>query len=132
MYTISAILYDFSKQPVPFASVQEVSVLGIPTGKGVDTGEDGRFTLKVSSKDSLIQTSKLGYETFVVSAYQYGKEQFMAEYTQDLDEVVITIPPKPKAKPDNSWLLWVIGAAAVIAVFTRGGKDQVKPTKVTL
>ena len=82
-YQVGATVED-SQGPVVGATVVEVG-----TSNGTSTGPDGGFSLTVSSPDSPVEISCIGYESVTYDASQMPSTVTLKEDTQYLDEAVV-------------------------------------------
>ncbi|TDE05790.1 TonB-dependent receptor [Flavobacterium sandaracinum] len=83
--TVGGVVTDASKMPIPGVNIMEKGTKNVVT-----TDFDGKFTIRVSSSNSVLLFSYLGYETLTKTAGQNGSlSVVLQDSTDKLDEVVV-------------------------------------------
>lgn len=88
--TVSGKLIDENSQPLPYANVVLLSLPDSAFVSGTISGEDGSFTLEVTSENQIVKISSIGYRTVCkpVSPANIGIVQLVSD-AQMLGEVVV-------------------------------------------
>ena len=100
--TVSGKLVDEKNKPLPFANVVLLSLPDSAFVSGTISGEDGSFTLEVTSENQIVKISSIGYKTVCkpVSPANIGIVQLVSD-AQMLGEVVVKGDlPKTRVKGD--------------------------------
>jgi TonB-linked SusC/RagA family outer membrane protein len=85
--TFKGIVVDAEKQPVPYASINEVNSNNYTT-----TANDGSFSLETSSTNFVIRITSIGYKSqdIVINNGNFPQKIVLETDTEQLNEIVVT------------------------------------------
>lgn len=103
------------------ATVHEINEFGFPVAN-YKTDNDGKFSLNVASKDSLIRFKHFGYNDLEMKASEF----YSVAYLKPAVNIVVA------GKNSNTLLYVLLAAAALTAIYyaTRPKKPQPKKVKI--
>lgn len=109
----------------PFVPIPGVNVTEVETGRQVQTGEDGRFTIEVLGPGSTLRFSHVGFDWDTIKVSELGSYFELYPSSTMLDDVNVDGPKKPSGFP---WIaLGILGVLGVAIARSGSGKKTGKP-----